>query len=116
MKFYLAGEWQDRKEVIDVCNPFDGHPIDTVPKATSEDVESALTAAVCGARDMAALPGYDRSLVLRKAAERMVERAEETGVHNQRGRRENTSRITRRSGPLGADSGIECRRSETTGR
>ncbi|MEQ9410898.1 MAG: aldehyde dehydrogenase family protein [Fuerstiella sp.] len=77
MKFYLAGEWQDRAEKIEVRNPFRGDVVDTVPKATSDDVEAALSAAVRGAETMAALPGYDRYLILRRAAELMQERAED---------------------------------------
>jgi glyceraldehyde-3-phosphate dehydrogenase (NADP+) len=77
MKFYVAGEWQDRNEKIEVRNPFDNSVIDTVPKATAADVESALAAAVDGARTMAATQGYDRFLILRKAAALMADRAEE---------------------------------------
>lgn len=77
MQFYLAGEWQDRSETIAVCNPFDGSVIDTVPKATADDVEAALVAAESGAREMAALSGYDRSVILRRASDLMQERAEE---------------------------------------
>ena len=33
MKFYIAGEWRDDDSKIEVCNPFSGDVIDTVPKA-----------------------------------------------------------------------------------
>lgn len=77
MKFYLAGQWQDRDEKIAVVNPYDGATVDTVPKATADDVEMALAAAVEGAETIAAMQGYDRFLVLQKATELMRQRAEE---------------------------------------
>ena len=77
MKFYVAGEWQDRDEKIDVRNPFNGNIVDTVPKAIPEDVESALAAALEGAKAMAAVHAYDRYEILRKATDLMRERAED---------------------------------------
>ena len=41
MKFYLAGEWQDRDAVIEVCNPFRGDVIDTVAVATDTGADEA---------------------------------------------------------------------------
>ncbi|MFK7817637.1 MAG: aldehyde dehydrogenase family protein, partial [Planctomycetaceae bacterium] len=80
MKFYLAGTWQERDEKIEVRNPFNGNVLDTVPKANADDVETALTAAVAGANDMAATQGYDRSVILKRTAELMRDRAEELAV------------------------------------
>ena len=77
MKFFLAGEWHERDEKIEVRNPFSRDVIDTVPKATNEDVEAALAAAVSGAQTMAAMQGYDRYVILRKAADLMRGRAED---------------------------------------
>ncbi|MEZ6060223.1 MAG: aldehyde dehydrogenase family protein [Planctomycetaceae bacterium] len=77
MKFYLAGKWQDRDEVIDVLNPYSGEVVDTVPKGSAADVEAAVHAAVSGARDMAALQGYDRFLILRQTTELMRQRSED---------------------------------------
>lgn len=77
MKFYLAGEWQDRDDVIEVSNPFHGDVIDTVPAASSADVELALSSAVEGAAVMAAVHAYDRYVMLRKTADLMRERADE---------------------------------------
>jgi acyl-CoA reductase-like NAD-dependent aldehyde dehydrogenase len=79
MKFFVAGKWLDKPETIDVCNPFDGTLIDTVPKADDHDVERALAAAVEGARVMRALTGYQRFQILQRAAEIMEERQEKLG-------------------------------------
>mgnify|MGYP001548586385 CR=1 FL=1 len=74
MLMYYQGRWIDKSATIPVHNPFDGSVIDTVPKADAADVEAALSGAVEGARIMRRTSGYDRSLVLRKAAQLMRER------------------------------------------
>lgn len=79
MKFFVAGKWLDKPETIEVCNPFDGTLIDTVPKADEHDVERALASAVEGARVMRALSGYQRFQILQRAAEIMEERQERLG-------------------------------------
>ena len=77
MKFFIEGTWQDRSAVIEVANPFSGAIIDTVPKASAADVDRAIDSAVRGAAVMAAIPGYDRFTILRKAADLMRQRADD---------------------------------------
>ena len=79
MKFYVAGEWIDKADMIDVRNPYDGSVIDTVPKADADDVERALAAAVEGARTMRNLTGYQRYQILQRAAQLMAERQDKLG-------------------------------------
>ncbi len=79
MKMYVAGEWVDKPETIEVRNPYDNSVIDTVPRADRGDVERALQSAERGARAMARLSGYERWKILRKAAELMAARQEELG-------------------------------------
>ena len=79
MKMYVAGEWVDKHAKIDVINPFDGKPFDTVPKGDVKDVERALESAVRGAQAMAKLPGYERYRILKKAADLIEARTEEFG-------------------------------------
>lgn len=74
MKFFLAGQWQDRDDRINVTNPANGEIIDTVPVASAEDVAAALQAAVRGAETMEATSGYERFLILRRAADLMTQR------------------------------------------
>ncbi|MEM9366695.1 MAG: aldehyde dehydrogenase family protein [Planctomycetota bacterium] len=76
MKFFLAGTWQDRDARLDVINPGNGDVLDTVPIASEADVESALESAVEGAKVMAALTGYERFQILRRAADLLFERRE----------------------------------------
>jgi acyl-CoA reductase-like NAD-dependent aldehyde dehydrogenase len=79
MKMFLAGQWSDGPEKIEVRNPFDATMIDTVPRATPQDVERALDAAVEGAKIMRATTGYDRAAVLRRAADLVGRNSERLG-------------------------------------
>lgn len=79
MKMHIGGKWIDKDEKIDVLNPFDGSVIDTVPKATADDVSAAIGGAVQGAEIMRKMPAYERYQRLRKAADIMYERQEELG-------------------------------------
>jgi acyl-CoA reductase-like NAD-dependent aldehyde dehydrogenase len=76
MKMYLAEAWQDRSEKIEVHNPYDGRVLDTVPKASLSDVAAALVSASRGAELMRKLSGFDRSRILKLAAELMEKQAE----------------------------------------
>jgi acyl-CoA reductase-like NAD-dependent aldehyde dehydrogenase len=77
MKMFIAGEWVDRAEKIEVRNPFDGQVIDTVPKGTPADVAAAVAGAVEGARIMRRMPGYERYRILSKAARLIAERRDQ---------------------------------------
>ncbi len=77
MHMYIGGEWTDRDDKISVINPFNNSIVDTVPSATTDDVELAINSAVSGAKDIAALSGYERYQILRKAADLLEERTED---------------------------------------
>ncbi len=79
MKMYLAGEWVDRDEKIDVVNPFNGQVFDTVPRGTVEDVQAAIASADRGAKAMATMSGYQRYEVLTRAVALMKERVDDLG-------------------------------------
>ena len=79
MKMYLAGQWVDRDEKIDVVNPFNGQVFDTVPRGSVEDVQTAIASAARGARVMAAMSGYQRYEILTRAVGLMRERVEDLG-------------------------------------
>jgi acyl-CoA reductase-like NAD-dependent aldehyde dehydrogenase len=76
MKMFIAGEWVDKPDRIEVRNPFDNTVIDTVPRAEADDVERALAGAVEGAATMRRLGGYERAKILRKAADLIGQRSE----------------------------------------
>ncbi len=77
MRMFLAAEWQDRTAVTNVTNPFNGEFIDTVPRGTAADVESAIATLVEGAKLMRKMPSAERCRILRTAAERIRQRTEE---------------------------------------
>ncbi|HEY7650662.1 MAG TPA: aldehyde dehydrogenase family protein [Methylomirabilota bacterium] len=79
MKMYIAGEWVDKPQRIEVRNPYDNSVIDTVPRGDRGDVERALQSAERGAKAMAKLSGYDRWKILRKAADLIAARQEDLG-------------------------------------
>ncbi len=79
MKMHIGGNWEDRDEKIEVLNPFDGSVVDTVPKASAEDVDRAVATAVRGAEIMAAMPAFERYQILHRAADLIAERQEELG-------------------------------------
>jgi glyceraldehyde-3-phosphate dehydrogenase (NADP+) len=79
MKMFIGGEWVDRDTKIDVLNPFDQSVIDTIPSATSKDVEDAISSAERGAVVMANMPAYERYKILHRAAELMTEHVDDLG-------------------------------------
>jgi len=80
MKMYVAGQWIDKSQKIEVRNSYDGSVVDTVPRAESADIERVLQSAERGARAMAKLTSYERWKILRRAADLMAARVEELGT------------------------------------
>lgn len=71
MKMLLAGQWVDRSETIDVRDPYDDSVVDTVPRASAEDVETAMAAALEGFEVARRMSAYERVNVLAGAAGRI---------------------------------------------
>lgn len=74
---YVAGEWDRGREREDITHPYTGEPFASVPSAGAADADRALAAAVDGARAMRRLTGWERTVILRKAADLADENAEE---------------------------------------
>ena len=77
MKLYSKGAWRGGDESIEVINPFDGQIVDTVPRATAQDVEEAIESAQRGPGDMTSLTGYERFEILSRATALLRQRADE---------------------------------------
>ena len=77
MKMLLNGEWVDRKDRIDVIDPYDNSVIDTVPSASAEDVDAAYAAAKKGFEITKKMSVYDRAQVLFKTADIIADRLDE---------------------------------------
>ena len=69
MKMLLGDDWVDRDDRHEVVDPWDGSVIDTVPQATPEDLQMALSAAEKGRRVARDMSVYDRATVLRNTAD-----------------------------------------------
>ncbi|MEO8273465.1 MAG: aldehyde dehydrogenase family protein [Chloroflexota bacterium] len=77
-KIYLAGQWVDSPDLLDVANPADpGNPAGATYNATEAQYEEAVTAAVAAFREMRALPVYERSRALREISAGIKERRQE---------------------------------------
>lgn len=75
-KMFLAGEWIDGKQWIDVTDPQDGSLVDRVPAATKEDMETCIDAAKSGAQVAARMPVVERMQIIGKAADYIETNAE----------------------------------------
>ena len=71
MKMCMGGQWIDTGEKIEVVNPYDNTVVDTVPHAAATHIETALAAAVRGAKIMAKLTAWERYEILKKTAEKL---------------------------------------------
>jgi len=77
MRMYIAGQWTEAQDTIEVLNPFDGSLVDTVPHAGPKEVDQALESATRGARIMAELPAYERYSILMNTAGLLRENQED---------------------------------------
>ena len=77
MRMFIAGHWTEGALREEVTNPFNGDVIDTVPVASSADIDQALDAAVRGAVRQRHTAGYDRQAVLLRAADLADERVDD---------------------------------------
>ncbi|NOZ08766.1 MAG: aldehyde dehydrogenase family protein [FCB group bacterium] len=77
MKMVIGGTWIDKPETIAVRNPFDGSVVDSVPRATVEDIQAAIRTARDGYEINRNLPAHRRISILLKTADIMQTRFEE---------------------------------------
>ena len=76
-KLYIGGAWTGGGEPIPVRNKYTGAVIGTIPSATRDDVDAAVTAAVRTAPAMAEMPSYRRAAILQATAGLIQSRREE---------------------------------------
>ena len=99
MKMFVAGEWIEKPQSIDVTQPYDGSVIDTVPRGDADDVDRALSVLVAGRQAMRALTPFARSELLQRIAVGIRERADELARI-----------ISREEGKILAESRVEVTR------
>ncbi len=69
MKMLLGGQWVSRDKTIEVRDPYDDSLIDTVPRATTDDVQAAFGFAQQGFESTRQLSVHERAQVLHRTAE-----------------------------------------------
>ncbi|BAS26278.1 aldehyde dehydrogenase [Limnochorda pilosa] len=74
MEMFIGGRWTSSGEQVDVRSPYDGRVVGRVPLAGSSDVERAIASAVRGTAVMRDLPAHERSAILKRTGERLMER------------------------------------------
>ncbi len=79
MRMFLQGEWTAGTEQTPVRNPYNGAVLDTVPAATTAEIDRAIAGLQSGADVMRKMSPYDRAQILRRAASLMLDREEELG-------------------------------------
>jgi succinate-semialdehyde dehydrogenase/glutarate-semialdehyde dehydrogenase len=78
LKLYIDGQWLngEGRKGEDVINPATGKALARLPHASKADLDAALAAADKGFKAWKAMSAYDRSNIMRKAANLLRERAE----------------------------------------
>ena len=95
MKMYVNSQWTDSPTMVDVVSPYSGEVIDTVPEATGNQIEQALSAAEKASSAMAHLTAYERQQILMRGADLVAAKRGRFGAHHQSRRREAAERIQR---------------------
>ncbi len=81
-QLYIGGEWIDASEgrTLPVEDPATGEALCEVADATPEDALTALDAAVDKQAEWASVPAIERGEILRRAFEKLTERADELAL------------------------------------
>ena len=103
IRAYVGGRWRDAEEREEVRDPYRGGVVAHAPVSTHRDLDDALAAAHGARKAMAAMPGYERAALLRRAADLVTERSDDIAVA-----------MTRESGKALGDSLVEVRRAADT--
>src|SRR5579859_4828925 len=69
MKMYVGAQWVESPTMASIIAPYSGEVVDTVPVATTDQIELALATAEKGAAAMAKLTAYERCQILFRAAD-----------------------------------------------
>jgi glyceraldehyde-3-phosphate dehydrogenase (NADP+) len=77
MDMLINGTWLGASERIDVIDPWDGGVVDTVPRGTPSDVDSAVAAAARALTSWRFSPVHDRMRLLRVVADDVAGHLEE---------------------------------------
>jgi len=99
----IGGTWRQGQSHQEVRDPYRGDVVALAPVSTAQDVNDALDAARAASKLMAAMPGYQRAVLLRRAADILTERSKAIA-----------HAMTRETGKALRDSLVESQRSADT--
>jgi len=99
----VGGTWREPERTVEIRDPYRGEVVGTAPLSTRADLDAALDAAVAARGPAAAMPGYERAALLRRAAESI--RGEVASL---------AELLTRETGKAIKDAEAEIRRSIET--
>jgi len=74
---YLAGEWAESKETLEITNPYNGELIGTTYQASTTQVETAIVAAEAVFPLLRSMPTYERVNFLLAFASKLKARRDE---------------------------------------
>lgn len=79
VRLHIAGEWRGARsgETLPIMNPATGEEIGRVPKVGKTDMDEALEAADRGFKEWRKVSAFERSKIMRKAANLIRERADD---------------------------------------
>jgi len=103
IRAHIGGRWRDAEQFQEVLDPYRGDVVAYVPVSSKQDLDDALAAAHKARKVMAALPGYERAVLLRRAADIVTARSDDIA-----------RAMTRESGKALNDSMIEVLRAADT--
>jgi acyl-CoA reductase-like NAD-dependent aldehyde dehydrogenase len=77
IRMQIGGQWRDAEQFQEVRDPYRGGVVAREPVSTGRDLDDALAAAHKASKVMAAMPGYERAAMLRRAADKVAAKADE---------------------------------------
>jgi lactaldehyde dehydrogenase len=78
-RMFIAGEWVDADDRMDVMHPYDGSTVGSIPLASTTQVNEAIEAADTAYRE-STLSAYQRYELLTTAADTLAERSDEVAT------------------------------------
>src|SRR6266851_9780964 len=77
IRMLIGGAWRSAETTYAVIDPYSGDEVARAPQSTLRDLDDALAAAVAAKAVAAAMPGYERAALLRRAGGLLAQRADE---------------------------------------
>jgi acyl-CoA reductase-like NAD-dependent aldehyde dehydrogenase len=103
LRMLIGGTWREGSKERNIVNPYNGEIVARAPESSLQDLDDALRAATAAKTQAAAMPGYERAALLRRAGQLLAERIDEIATV-----------MTRETGKAIKDAKAEVTRSQDT--